>query len=959
MPETSKLGQFSDALDLRSRLFSDALSGTARCEAEMESRGPSIVKDYYCISLGLENNEPHLSNYYTSVFRDVLEKSSLTKQLETIEFYGLVHAGSFRNGPVFLGFLNSKLSPDQNGDLELAYDEVASHLDGSLIHQSRVLGSGGGCKFPKSLKLLQESMLKQFKAHDLLLEKTTDVDFQKLVDGCLGHLDVSTVTGLIEAIKQLKKRFWFCLGVDLFVGLQLMLDPKQDLTLEDLHSSEEVCQSFGCSELFYKIVRLRSLRGCEPSAKILKLGTRNEALNSATKVEDNLNHDFRLGRSEVLELTLGKQSRIYQSMEQGNTARALSEIVELYQIDPQALKFLNWTYIAEVYGSEHFHDEVLMASLNLLASRYATFSNSALGFFKLGSASSRGSARFVNAVDDALRSNFVNFDAKVNHLIRQISRLPDRMARLMVSELLNRETLKVIPFFASSQLRFEEYGVTKSGTQKSRTKVDRFVSNVRYRLAEGFHELGLIDDRKLKLVSDEEVDFIKMLYFYEFDSAGRIRSGWKQFATYLRRNFGHSSEDTKQGLVFSETHDAPDVAISSLTESISRRITQHILYRAPYSLDWCLSNYVRHGQFVSAYDAALTETIVSAAKDILGRDVGFAIDIDDPDVASEVVFPAWAEEFQKLRSELINYLEEFRDYWLRVDAGREIEQNIMGKLRGPVFYYLRTSEIEVDRLSRFVDATVTACRSEFDQFLILVRTKLHEELTPRINEEIMKFREIVELGEDLAIDTQIFDSLEVKLNVVTNAVSDWLQISDGSIKIEDFDLKDLAKYIMSTLFASSISPDQLFIQTRFRGYPQSDYTRLMSGEFFDFFLELLHNSIMNAFVHSGLGKDTFAELTFEFSENSFVLHSKSNISSDKASYFFNNHRKLQAAASSQEVLEQAIEGGSGLARIKKSAFEAFGALPEIDIKRNHPSVRTFEIVFSFDAVGEVVARRKD
>jgi hypothetical protein len=238
-----------------------------------------------------------------------------------------------------------------------------------------------------------------------------------------------------------------------------------------------------------------------------------------------------------------------------------------------------------------------------------------------------------------------------------------------------------------------------------------------------------------------------------------------------------------------------------------------------------------------------------------------------------------------------------------------------------------------------------------------VRSRLREELTPKVNEQLLALRQAAMSQPNLEIDSQVFDALEVKLGVVGDTVCDWLQVSDGSVKIEDFDLKDLAKYIMATLFASSISQDRLFISLKFPGYPQDTYSRLIRGEHFDFFLELLHNSIMNAFVHSGLGQATFAELHFSFDDDSFSLHSTSNISRDRASYFFNNHRKLQQSASSRAVLEQAIEGGSGLARIKKSALEAFGNLPDIEIKRNHPKAESFDISFSFTTTGEMVARR--
>lgn len=939
------LQSFEESLDLRVTMGLDLIHGTDKAIDSLSFRNPSILRDYYLFSIGRKSLvpadaivQPDLIDLFLTQGSYQKQKSSFSALSRSVDRLAQEKSIAFSG----LSYLNWNLLNDA---VQFEYEGIPSKLDGSLIHQSRTLYGCPTTKYPMSLKAIRSAVSK-FLSKAIAYDGTQCL-VTCLVENCLNSADIDSVSGLRAAINKLKRSFWFVIGGEIFNALQMMLSPREKISLSAYERLDCIFKNFFCIRIYRRILLLRACSGDQTAKEALKhsieLATQNgefprdvrDRMSASEWELSTVHRELKYDGCTLLHYSIDAILSLKSLCKNKRMREFVLTLAEVHERDQEILYFVNWTMAHRSFrrgnkaGSEY---ELLAASYFL---SYCLFENHPSAHMSR----SQGSfiAKLHRCINDTTR--FVETSTKIDDFARRVSKLPDGSTSMLSSDVLRRDVLRLVPYFGSGE---------QSEDTKNNADLERQVSDVRFQLAESLHSKCIIDKQTLSAHTFEELEYLKLLKFYEHDKKGRVRIPWKEFKSDLLARLIWEREDWYVRFVFEDSTDVEQSLIEVTAEELAYELSSEILFFAPNSLDWCLSNHVRHGHIVAKYLSEVYSAIDDyAVRHISDFDPTFGYDKFASNEDLEFIFPGNYDSVRDFIDNVTSKIDEYKEYWLSLDLGGLTHSKLTNTIQQKLIDFSASPDRSHKKVARLAEDITTECKVLVDEYLQSSRTRLESGLEAELHQAVSDLVGSTTTGKVVGLE-YLDNNLRAKLSAATTMVAAWLHQNQSSLVAKDFKITDITNYFFRTVFAAYGKVTPPYVRSslidasgKVRAAPTID------GMHFEFFFQVLFNVMQNAFVHSGFGRSSYFEMYVEFRTNELHVSVRSDLTDEKANEVRRNYRAIVENAQSVEADGLASEGGSGIAKIKRIAKSAFDVPTKVNIPPMSNTRNRFTIEYSF------------
>jgi hypothetical protein len=822
---------------------------------------------------------------------------------------------------------------------------VHSDEDASIIAQALLIS--GNCRLGEKItadgiNIYQRSVAAFIGSHRL--KPVSDFrTFQVFLSCFLVAAPGDKFSDLLPAILDLKRNWWWLFGGDFFAFLQALLDPKARLTPSISRFGYLNLRTWGFDSLAIQLACIRSAIGdkeinaaLEPLIEVTENSPAVELLESLLKNHIPVSLPPSWDESDPVSRIIAQLIGLRNAIKREDLPFIKRELPRLYDADPASVVYLEWPRLARLLETKDASPDIRSLFLIGLALQDNVRMSHSRGLVRYG----RGFliAQLETLVNSTSRVKVRGRSDRIipfrfSNLFGRVKRaLPGRASTYLMRELIQRKMVERIALLLAdrSNFAFREHGqmllrggpLQKTGrATPARTpeQIDNRISIFRLEALQAAREHEAITTAEYERLRDEEQKIFRMNYFQEMRRRGRVgvdRAALiQEVVTFLEREVANlfQMQDLKKGVV-------TDAAFQEiLVDFVARRITTLILADADSSIDMSFTTNLRHGvvvpAFLRAFEDALADVSVRSS------------DWTEPSLSR--LFGQASGEIIELRKNINALLEEYVSKRLDVDHNDAFANKCVPQVRQSVAAAL-TLKMHADWRALAV--------SSVNAVLRVVRDCLVDErkcLTSQTAAEAMRLVSDA-YGAAQKLDnthyiSQFFDSLQNKLHATFEEVAHWVQLVQRTPKVGRFTLDEIVNLELLTTRFSDAKRLRVRQSVMFISEEKAAATKPIhfKGRYFEYFVEVIHNLLLNCFEHSGLDLKTNINIVVALAPHEFSIRVSNDLSEAKFIETVKNLPQTIAAAQASNPKRAREDKLSGFQKIRWRTSKAFGSVPLI------------------------------
>ncbi|WP_395444301.1 hypothetical protein [Caulobacter sp. UC70_42] len=351
--------------------------------------------------------------------------------------------------------------------------------------------------------------------------------------------------------------------------------------------------------------------------------------------------------------------------------------------------------------------------------------------------------------------------------------------------------------------------------------------------------------------------------------------------------------------------------------------------KSSLSVDQALSNNLRHGivapRMLRAFDDAF--------QTVYRRD---SLDIwNVQNIKSK--FGECGVHIHQYRESYSSLIKSFVDEYLTLKQKTGLDLEVRGLIKQSIKKYIQADKVR----NRLESAIVASASRKIKSHLMATSKSLTVSLKPTLMFGIRQTR--LNIGQDGSHEVKLFlDYLEANINTAIDDISRWIGVSETRGSAIPFTVNEVVKlYLISHhLFGWR----KLSVDTRVKVLPDPTRSHVsIDGRYLDFFQEIVHNLLSNAYSKSGLGLKTEIELEFSLSDTEIRIICTNNISPNEISSVLSNYTRTVSLAKALLGDQARKDNASGFQKIRHAFHVAFGVQPRFNIPPISKTNRLFVI----------------
>lgn len=723
-----------------------------------------------------------------------------------------------------------------------------------------------------------------------------------------------------------KRDLLHLIGPDLLSSISILCDPTSSPSHTQLEALLTTFKAWNLDRLFGILLVIRLSNPSEDirhfcKSHLLELFSAEEIQTQLDMVRSLLNGDSTarsvITRSkEYGRLTVSLIYRFQCALNSRNARAIVDSIVDIYDFDYALVDFLDWTTIYNILDDAPFVTAKSTFVTMLMTQPSITSMHPDVGF---GIGKGGFVADLTSLLGDRRRA--------ITTLLPQLKTLPAAPAAALTRALLERPIIE----------RLSSSGPTPKGWSSEHPPIDTTrVSITRIDALRLAVDRGLLNASEVEPKVDEEIDRLRMQYFQSQLRVGRVKIQWeevsREIAIIIMTDFPHLGHG-KRTLISASS----DIRLR-ISRFLTEHVCDHILYESRVSIDQALSNNLRHGIIVPRIQRAFDDafhTVYSRAS-LPTWDDGVAHDIFGP----------WGSTIASLRDDISSEMKRFVDGHLTLTNGGIFDVEVRSALLSAIERYLATdSRVPLHRLIR--DITTKRLK----RYLETCSRHLREIILSRLTDSVRATRTAIGALGDNGVRSFI-DSLETNIDAAAKEASEWIGLADSRPLNMPFVVKEVVQLelISSHLYGSSKLKVKIRTFVKNKGiFQEQQFT--VHGKYLEFFQEIVHNLISNAFNGSGERLKTEIELDIIFESDGIRIRCANSISDSRVAEVIRRHSATVALAGAKLGSQARRDSVSGFQKIRLAFDRALSVQPTFNIPPISARNRRFviEIHAKFDA----------
>lgn len=791
--------------------------------------------------------------------------------------------------------------------------EYASRLDCSdavysiIVNQDR---SPSGTIVDESSiakSLYQEELLPIIRPSDLLRIPSVAI------------LQCDTLRAIESAISRAAKALILATGPGPLTVLRRLLDPKDNCLDLDIRREFRICAKWGLGDIAVRIALIRPELHEQVSALY-------DEISGSLAAETCMSFD-RLMRPAARGIAAGPGddilcriatvlTEIEQACKRFDVPNLCATIVSLFNLDPDATSFINWTSVHTVIEFSAPYNDPQMVFVFMLAGMPGNQVRHRVAQIAYGD----------GAWLSALTAGMVSLQGeKIVYLAREIKKVPGKARDALAEGIVSSASVSMLMNAMQHQPAW-----LQPLLKVSELRDDVRLSSLRSDLARGLATEGIISPERAQQVVTEEETALEITHLRSLKMLGALQVDWDQMGQDLFSQVADRLKLTKQMLAGSDGargYKAVKGSVAVISLILARQIADSVILDGPDNLKTNISDTLRHGQLLSHFISAFQD----GTKDLRRRSTRQSHE---------------RQLLDGLQLDLSGRVRRFNELYLSVDPGSGFYNLVLAETsRVVASFFSSKSEDIVAAVGDVIDCFKKA----FSEFLKIARRELRAALNDYIEyatHELDQLKPVTPSTRDVA-GQPLKDQLSVDLGNATEEAVKWIAISDPSEKVIKFKFSHVVKLLTFNQGVDKIGlVHPYFVEIRpVEGdviLPQEPY---IAGVYHGLIESVCKNLLPNALDYSGMGRKNRVEIEFHHSKEQIKFVCRNHVSTARM-------RKLQAEASAHmaafaklDTRKAAGEGGSGFPKISSNLRRSLQSTPALQINFLRNPLRA-EIVVS-------------
>lgn len=718
-------------------------------------------------------------------------------------------------------------------------------------------------------------------------------------------LECETLQEIVSAISKAAKTLILATGPGPLTVLRRLLDPKDSCKDIDIRRELKICSQWGLGDIAIRIALIRP----ELHGQIAKLYDEiRESLAEETRVL--LDRIMRIAEGEDSagsgEDVLCKIATILQQIERAcrrsDVPELCSRIVSLYDLDPDAIAYIDWTSVHTVVEFSPPYNDPRMVFVFMLAGVPANRVRHRVAQMAYGDGA------WLSALTVGMTTQPGD---KISYIAKEIKKVPGKARGALAESVVSSTSISMLMNAMQHQPAW-----VQPLLKVSELRDDVKLSSLRSDLARGLAAEGVISTERAQQVVTEEEAALEITHLRSLKMLGALQVDWDQMGQELFSQIADRLRLTKQMLA------GPDGARGEKTGNgsmpvishiLARQITDSVILDGPDNLKTNISDTLRHGQLLSHFISAFQD----GTKGLRRRSNRQSYE---------------RQVLDELQLDLSGRVRRFNEKYLNVDHGSDFHNLVFAEVSGVVASFFSSKSDEVVAV---VAAVIDCFKKAFNEFLTTARRELRATLDEYINHatyELDKLKSAEPSSRDVT-GQPLKDQLSVDLGNASDEAVKWIAISDPSEKVIKFKFSHVVRLLTFNQGVDKIGlVHPCFVEVRpVEGdviLPQEPY---IAGVYHPLVESVCKNLLPNALNYSGLGQKNRVEIEFHHSKDQIKFVCRNHVSPARLRKLQAEAPALVAAFAKPDTRKAAGEGGSGFPKISSALSKSFQATPELQI----------------------------